>query len=255
MKNALSVVTGVLLAASSFAGLSQLTLSISTPGPDTYADGQPVQVGETYLLVYVNQGASFQGLYTDGSLVDPVNNRVATKAYAVAGAKCGFKAVQYPAELFPAGGSWVIVVLDTRTGDGALGGLVAGQGVSAATVAAGSTSTSLGAVGAASQGVAGLTVSGQTLAPAGTPAPEITAVQPNGDTVNVRFKNFSDKALYEVQSTTDLAGQWQTVAKRVQATAQNIVQGENGAELPAAVQVPAGDKVRFFKVIVPNAAQ
>ena len=252
MKKTLSLLTGLLLAASSFAELSQLTLSISTPGPDTYADGTPVLVGETYLLVYVSQGSVFGGLYSDGTLVDPVNNKVATKAYAVEGARCGFKAIQYPPALFPAGGSWVIVVLDTRKDSGSVGGLVAGQGAGGTSVAASSQSTSLSAVGAGAGGT--LTATGATRALASTPAPEITAVQPNGGAVNVRFKNFSDKAIYEVQTKSSLAsGDWQpaTGALRVQASAQTIVQGQGGAdELPATVQVEPGEKIRFFRVIV-----
>ncbi|HNX34333.1 MAG TPA: hypothetical protein PKM57_06880 [Kiritimatiellia bacterium] len=255
MKKTLSLVSGLLLAASVFGadGLEQLTLAISTPGPDTYADGSPVLVGETYLLIYVKAGATFQGLYTDGTLVDPENNKIAIKAFAVEGAKCGYTPIQYPAALFPEGGSWVVVVLDTRTADGAVGGLVAGLGSGVTTGAASAQSTSLNAVGGA--GTAALNASAQTLAFADVPAPEITAVRPNGGAVDVRFKNFSEKALYEVQSATDLAGEWQTVATRVQATALNVVQGANGAELPATVQVPATDTVRFFKVIVPNSAK
>ena len=255
MKKTLSMVSGLLLAASAFgqSGLSQLTLAISTPGPDSYADGTPVLVGERYLLVYVKQGATFQGLYMDGTLVDPENNKIATKAFAEEGSKCAYTPIQYPAELFPEGGSWVIVVLDTRMSDGAIGGLVAGLGAGVATGAASAGSTDLNAVNG---GTAALSATAPTLALANTPAPEITAVQPKGDgSVGVRFKNFSDKALYNVQSVSDLAGQWLPVAKRVQATAQNVVQGESGAELETTVHVLPSDKVRFFKVIVPNAVQ
>ena len=253
MKKTLSLVSGLLLSVSAFGGLTQQTLTIETQGPDTYADGTPVVVGETYLLVYSKEGASFQGLYMDGTLVDPENNKIATKAFAVEGARCGFKAIQYPVELFPAGGSWVIVVLDTRTANGGSGGLAAGLGASVTTGAASAESTSLSALG--SNGSLALSVAAPTKAPADTPVPVITAVQPNSGAVDVRFKNFTDKALYEVQSTTDLAGQWQTVGTRVQASTQAIVQGEDGAEMPATVQVPASDTVRYFKVIVPNAAK
>ena len=256
MNKTLSIVSGLLLGASAFtAGAAQLTLTLSTPGPDFYADGQQVQVGETYLLVYVKAGAVFQGLYSDGTLVDPVNNLVATKGAAVSGAKCGLKAIQYPSELYPTGGKWVVVLLDTRTAAGAVGGLVAGHGASAAT-AASKDATRLGELsGSQGGGAPGLTASALSLTPAGTPAPVITAVEPNGETVQVRFKNISSKALYEVQSTTDLAsGKWLPAAgcTRLQATAQTV-QGEGAAaELPAAVPVPANDNVRFFRVIVPG---
>jgi len=77
----------------------------------------------------------------------------------------------------------------------------------------------------------------------------IKAIAPNGQTVQVLIGNFTGKAVYEVQSRSDLAtGTWQpaTGAARVQATALNLEQ----AELPAAVQVPENDQVRFFRVIV-----
>lgn len=260
MKKTLSFVSILLLGATAYsADLAQLTLSISTPGPDVYADGTPVLAGETYLLVYVNQGAAFQGVRTDGTLVDAVNNRIVTTGRAVQGSKCGFKALQYPADLYPAGGSWVLVLLDTRDASGAVGGLVAAQGAGAATAAASGSSTALQAVGGASaqsgEGTA-LTASAIAQAPVGTPAPVIAAVEAQGSSVNVRIKNFTDKALYEVQSTTDLAaGAWQSASggkQRVQATAETVTAGESGAELPVAVQVPANDRVRFFRVIVPG---
>lgn len=259
MKQPFILVTALLAGAAALAAdLAQLTLSMSTSGPDLYADGSPVLAGETYLLVYVKAGAAFQGVRTDGSLVDPVNNAVVTRSAAVAGAKCGFKAIQYAADQYPAGGSWVIVLLDTRDASGAVGGLVAAQGAGVATAAASGSSTALNAVSAsaASGGASALTASAVSPAPADTPAPVISAVAPQGETVQVRIKNVTDKALYEIQSTTDLAsGAWQSAAggkQRVQATAQTVVAGENGAELPVAVQVPANDRVRFFRVIVPG---
>ena len=77
MKKSISIMTVLLLGMSAFgAGLSQLTLSISTQGPDYYADGNAVQVGEKYLLVYVGEGAAFAGIKSDGSLVDPAGKIV-----------------------------------------------------------------------------------------------------------------------------------------------------------------------------------
>ncbi len=260
MKKTLFLVSGLLLGASAFGSdLAQLTLSISTQGPDYYADGQQVQVGETYLLVYVAKNAAFQGLYTDGTLVDPVSNKIATKGVAVAGAKCGFKAIQYPADLYPSDGSWVIVALDTRTADGAVGGLVAGLGATAASATGASTSLHSLNVASQNNGAPTLATTAATQTSAATPVPEITAVSPKGASVDVSFKNVSASALYEVQSTTDLAaGVWQAAAvstlgqapaTRVQATPLNTVGEGQAAEVRAAVQVSPTDKVRFFRVI------
>jgi hypothetical protein len=246
MKHTLPILSLLLCGSLAFgAGLSQLTLSISTPGPDTYADGQLVQVGETYLLVYVAAGSTFKGVQTDGSLVDPVNNRVVAQSAAVEGAKCGFKAIQYPSNLYPAGGSWVLVLLDTRDASGAVGSLVAAQGAGAVKSAASGDSTSLNALSAGA-GAAVLCAAAVSPAPADTPAPVLAAVKPQGSTVDIRIENVTGRALYEVQSTTDLAsGDWQAAAggKRLRATA---------AQLPVEVQVPAADKVRFFRVVVPG---
>jgi len=255
MKKTLSMIIGVLVCAAAFAedGLSQLTVAMSTEGPDYYADNTPVLVGETYLLVYVAQGAGgFKGLYADGTLVDPVSNKVVTTSFAIEGAKCGFKAIQYPPEMYPSGGSFVIVVLDTRTDAGAVGGLVAGYGEAVAGGTPASATPSPGGLRLAAEDGNGepvLTAAASALAPADTPAPVIKAIAPNGQTVQVLIGNFTGKAVYEVQSRSDLAtGTWQpaTGAARVQATALNLEQ----AELPAAVQVPENDQVRFFRVIV-----
>jgi hypothetical protein len=247
MKKTLSLISGLLVAATMFGAevKDQLTLAMSTPGPDTYADGSPVLAGETYLLVYVKQGAVFGGVQTDGSLVDPLNNVIVTSGQAVEGAKCGYKAIQYPAATYPEGGSWVIVVLDTRKSDGTLGGLVAAQGVSGANGAV--SALSLGAAGGTT--AAGLSAAGPAPSPAGTPPPVIAAVQAGGGSVSLSIKNFSDTAIYQVQSATSLNGGWQTVASRVQATTQSIVQGDSGAELRTDFSVPPADTVRFFKVI------
>ena len=141
----------------------------------------------------------------------------------------------------------MIVLLDTRKADGAIGGLVAAQGASAASGTA--SALSLGTVGGTAAAGGGLSAAGSTSSLEGTPQPEIASMQAGNGRVNLRIKNVSDKALYQVQSATSLNDGWQTVASRVQVSAQTLVQGESGAELPAAVEVPAGDTVRFFKVI------
>lgn len=259
MKKTLSLVSGLLLGASSFAAdLQQLTLAIETQGPDYYADGQPLQIGETYLLVYINKGAAFQGLFTDGTLVDPVKNKIATKGVAVAGSKCDYKPIQYPADLYPAGGAWVIVALDTRTAAGAVGGLVAGLGVSS--TAATGAATSLGTMSVAATTGDGTpsvktTTPSQVSAAALTPEPVITAVEPDSETVRVRFKNINSAAIYEVQSTTDLAsGNWESPKGAKGRISARDPMNVGAAELSGSAGVsPATDKVRFFRVITPPA--
>ena len=254
MKKIIALVALFVVGTSGLASdLSQLTFSFSTPGPDVYADGTPVVVGETYLLVYVNVNHEFGGVRTDGTLVDPVNNCIVTRSYAIAGSKCGYKAFQYPAGTYAEGGSWVVVLLDTRDDAGVVGSLVAAQGVSSKQRTQGG--STLNSLQARADG-AGLNATQASMALANVPAPVITAVVPQGNTANVRFKNFRENALYTVESTSDLAANnWQPANQgaRVQGKRANAVIGAGGAEeLPVTVTVPENDKVRFFRVIVPS---
>ena len=253
MKKTISILTLLVLGISAMgaeAELSQLTLSISTQGPDYYADNTAVQVGEKYLLVYVGKEKTFAGLNSDGTLVDTTDNKIVTEAVAVKGAKCGFKAIQYPPTLYPAGGTFIIVLLDTRDAGGAVGGLVAQIGTSEAEGAAAGSSTALNSISVpATNGDDPAMIASVTAkAPAGTPAPVITSVKGAGESVELKVGNMSAAAVYEVQSKTDLSsGSWEPVsgATRLQLTAQSV-----GAEVPAILQVPQNDKVRFFRVVV-----
>lgn len=257
MKKTLTLLIGVMSAMALFAnsGLKQLSVTLSTEGPDYYADGQAVQVGETYLLVYVNQGAEFGGVYMDGSLVDTVNNAYVGQSVAISGAKCGFKAFQYPADMFAAGGDFVIVLLDTRLATGTIGGPVAGQGsvVVGQAVSADDTvsTTTLQASGSTSEGQPTLTSSRLPAVADGTPTPTISALSPRDGEVEVRIKNFVSGVNYELQSRTDLTeGAWQPVAN---ATRVNAVQHvlPSGQELGTTVPTSNQDAVRFYRVIIP----
>lgn len=248
MKKSISLLTMLLIGMSAAAsGLSQLTLSISTQGPDYYADGTAVQVGEKYLLVYVNKDATFAGIKSDGTLVDPVANQIVTDALAIEGAKCGFKAIQYPPSLYPAGGSFLVVLLDTRNADGAVGGLVAQLGAINAAKAASGDSTALNSiqVAATAGGTPALVADALSVTPPVTEQPVITSIKGQGESVTIKVGNVTEGALYDVESKTDLSdGSWSPVAGG--ARLQSI---SGRSEVPATLQLPQSDKVRFFRVI------
>ncbi len=231
---------------------SQLTLSMSTEGPDYYADGTAVLVGETYMLVYVKEGATFGGVNTDGTLVDAENNVIVTTSLAVQGSKCGFKAIQYPPEMYPEGGQFLIVLLDTRNASGVVGGLVSQVGASEAEDAPSSNSAKLTSVSVAATtggGDPALVADSLSKAPSNTPAPVIAAMEGAGENVSLTIANVTETAVYELQTTTDLkSGQWTQAAGG--ARLQVAAAGET--EVPATVEVPQNDKVRFFRVVVPG---
>ena len=57
MKKTIAVLFAIASAAA-FAGMNDLIVSFSTPGPDKYADGTEVKVGECYSLVYTKADGS-----------------------------------------------------------------------------------------------------------------------------------------------------------------------------------------------------
>jgi hypothetical protein len=257
MKQTLSILLGVALAATAFGGdsLKELTLTLSTQGPDRYADGSDVKTGETYLLVYVHAGATNAGVRTDGTLVNPLDNEIATTGAAIDGYRCGFKAIQYPASLYPPEGKWALVLLDTRDANGNVGGLVVGQSEVTAGVNLRSAANNNGPIGmdVKAQSGLGLTSAGETAVSLGTKPPVIASVARNGNKVDIKIKDFTDTASYEVQDCTDLAlNDWQNMGgktgMRLQARTLGVTPGP-GQELPATVTVQDDDTVRFFRVI------
>jgi hypothetical protein len=259
MKKTLSILAGLSLAISAFGqssdSLSDLSFSFSTTGPDLYADGTPVLTGETYLLVYIVAGQTFQGIRTDGSLVDPVNNRAVAKAPAVSGSRCDFTVIQYKANAYPAGGKWLVVLLDTRDSFGTVGGLIAGhsaEAVAARKNVSSSSYTPNTLIVPAASG-SGLTAGAAPRASTYTvPNATITDIKPNGAAVGLRIKDVVGVASYQIMTTTDLGTKnWKPAiggdlpAMRRAAS----VQGPDGVpELPATVTVPESDATRYFRV-------
>lgn len=248
MKKLLSIFFGLAVAASVFGAdsLSQLTMTISTPGPDCYKDGARVLDGETYLLVYLKTNAAFKGVLMNGSLADPVSNVIAATALAKNGG-CAFKALQFSPNLYPSTGKWLIALLDTRKADGTAGGLVAKLGTSA--VVSGPQATSLAvndllASSSSATNASPITADLGSQVPSGTPAPVITAITPNDASVTVSFNNLTTGAIYELQEVSDMNSNiWTATTSRIQdVTAASI-------DVPAA---PANQSVRFFRVVTPG---
>jgi len=252
MKQALSLLLGVVLAASAFGGdsLGTLTMTASTTGPDRYADGSLVLAGETYLLVYVDENAAFEGVRTDGTLVNTDLNAIATTGTATGDARCGMVAIQYPASLYPSAGQWALVLLDTRNANG-VGGLVVGvsevtDGVNLEVVKNGMTPAGMSAQTGSGDG---LTVSRQAKLPDGVTAPVISSIEPTAAGANIRVANVAASVPYDVQTTTDLAtGEWSVpdAGRSLQVATHGVL---GGSELAATVTAPAAE-ARFFRVVI-----
>jgi hypothetical protein len=250
MKKTLSMLLGVALAATAFGqSLPQLTMTVSTDGPDHYADGTTLVLpGETYLLVYVNKDKTFDGVLADKRLVNTNDNRIALKCPAdAAGGRCGELAIMYDVAQYDPEGSWALVLLDTRNSKG-VGGLVVSQslvtqGVNMRTVE-NTKSSGMNVSGS------GLTSSAPSKVAADTPTPVIASLTPEGTEATIRIKDISAGASYNVESTTDLASNSWTVPKggeRVQALTHAAA---GGSELEATVKTDGSAK--FFRVVIPG---
>lgn len=230
------VVTGLIALVGLSADDQKLTLEVGTKGPDRYADGSSVLVRETYLLVYIKAGAEFAGVQTDGSLVDTLNNEVVTSIPAVEGnhgVRCAYRALEYTDSMYPATGSWALVLLDTRRNDGTLGGLVAAS--DAGTAAASPTPMS-GPQSLRQKTTGGVVANRMTKSRADAKAARIKAIRKDGAKLSLKVEDLSANALYDVHGADHLGGTWEKVAERVQV-------GDD------TVTLDVQPRVRFFKVV------
>ena len=110
-------IAGILLAGAlgAFAGVDNVAITFSTPGPDTYRDGRTVLDGECYALVWTPAGAAFGGIAADGTAAEP--SKLVLKAPVAKGGRCPRVLFEidedYAKANFP-GGTWNVVLLDTR---------------------------------------------------------------------------------------------------------------------------------------------
>jgi hypothetical protein len=250
MKQTLSILLGVALAATAFGdSLKQLTMTVSTDGPDLYADGSQVLPGETYLLVYVDEGKTFDGVLADKRLVNTTNNYIALECPAdAAGGRCGFQAVMYDAAQYGPKGEWALVLLDTRNANG-VGGLVVNQSVVTKGVNLNAVENTMGPEAMDVSGSV-LTASVVSKVAKDTPTPVIASLDPKGEQATIRIKEISAGAPYDVETTADLASNSWTVpagGKSVQVLTHGVA---GGSELEATVETDGNAK--FFRVVIPG---
>ena len=102
-------------AVGAFAGVDNVAITFSTPGPDTYRDGRTVLDGECYALVWTPTGAAFGGIAADGAAVSP--SKLVLKAPVAKGGRCPrilFEIDENYVKANCPGGTWNVVLLDTR---------------------------------------------------------------------------------------------------------------------------------------------
>ncbi len=212
MKKTLIAACVAVASAAAFAGINNVVISFSTPGPDKYSDGMPVIDGERYALVWTPEGSEFAGVKSDGTAEG--DSKVVIAA-PVAKDGCCLRVLfqvdeDYAAKTYP-GGTWSVVMLDTRVfvldADGkpvvdAATGLRAVKSCGAAGVA-----NSYGVVGSAKAakggelGIAAGGVAASSASPvADAPAPVVKGISVDGDYVYVTITSTKPAFKYTLET-------------------------------------------------------
>ena len=228
MKKTIAVLFA-LASVAAFAGVKDLLVSFSTPGPDKYADGTEVKVGECYSLVYTKADGSQE-------IVLNYQTKLAGKCSSVVYMVDEVTAAKYT------GGTWGVYLLDTR--DFANGGIPAGLDangqpkvepwVKAEVV---SSVASSGNFGSAKTDEA-ISAGAYDLAAAGVPQPTVTGIKIVGANVVVTVANTRPFVGYTLVSGSDVT--------EFSAPASTGVNGDSAGDIE--LVTPKKDGAQFFKV-------
>jgi hypothetical protein len=245
IKNILAA-AAVLSSAAAFSAANDAMVSFSTKGPDKYADGATVLDGECYALVWTAPNSAGLAVAADGTAS---GGEIVLAAPVAKGGRCPKVIFEVNADDMAKkykGGSWSVLLLDTRRwgADGSVrpAGTVAGKvtlvnatgEVSGGSVnVATASSSSVSAVAAA--------VATATAVPEGTPSPTITGIRVEGANVFVSVKGTVPYLQYGLSSgsTPD------AVTEGVSETPQT---GASAPDEEIVLVAPAKSGGAFFKV-------
>lgn len=177
-------------------GWGAWTVGYSSTGVDCYADGTPVADGECYALVFTKPGKVFAGFKADGTLVNPKVDSLAVVMPLAKGGRCPSTAIILPDEYIQkhTTDTKAVYLLDTRRADGRPVGLVEGRLARVNRFSTVPDGQLVIRQGAALAGVALPTELLQGLKTdsasdvSDVPAPIITSVRVEGDTLVVRAR-------------------------------------------------------------------
>lgn len=189
------------MASFAFADAANTLITFSTPGPDTYADGETVKDGEIYALVWSADG-NFNGFTATGDAADPAD-KVIFKAPLAKNGHCGLTLFQIDSKVAPQGGEYAVYLLDTRAGNGLVTGAAVAKtfgGTSGtANIAASKTEVPVDAEGKSLVKTGSAALAGDVAAI----APVITGFKVEGATVKITVSNILPGLVYEVKGGLD----------------------------------------------------
>ena len=265
MKKAIcSMVLAVTAALSAGAAVNDLRLTFCTKGPDTYKDGTPVKDGEFYALVWVAKGAAFQGFNADGTLVAKEGNElIAAVPFAENGHLAFCKKQLGAADMARYdGGTFELVMLDTRNADGTVSAAKRVGGTGAWELAAVNGYQSIASVtpqaaflSTALNIASPIKIGFTSAVPEGTPQPVIAGMTmregANGREMVIRVKGTAAYLRYTA-AAVGLGGTAETPSRQDEGTAASGTSAANGVADPDAeieIVVPATGNSGFFKVL------
>ena len=237
MKKTIAII-GCALGLSAFAGMNNVRIMFSTPGPDKYADGSEVKAGERYALVWKASADAAFSIAADGTAS---GGRIILAYGTKADGRCTPVLFQvdegWLAENGLSGGVWAVYLLDTRLASGGYAPLnaaglptvVNASGVAADAMLAqsSSTSASVGSVG-------------PTDVPAGVTNPVVESIEVKGAFVEVTVGGTFPCLKYTLASGDEP----DDLAADSEATAAN---GDNAGTIT--LIAPKKDGGAFYQVI------
>lgn len=113
MKKISLLIGATAMAAASFAA-TPVNVFFSTKGPDLYGDGTVVQDGEVYALVWIADGAEFEGINSDGTPVNPAVNKIVGEEAVAKGGRCPLTAFPLDNGDQDLVGTLAVYLFDTR---------------------------------------------------------------------------------------------------------------------------------------------
>ena len=243
MKNILMTIFAVAAAGAAFAGADQgaVNLSVSTQGPDYYADGKTLVVdGESYALVWTRTGATFAGITVEGKAVGSQddNHVIAISDGLAKDGHCPRWNLALPATManrYVGKGAFSVHLLDTRTADGTPGGKNAGLN------AHGSSQTFNLSAGVTVQTVASGATSAEnaTVVPDTISAPKIKSIEVKDGVVRLTVEKTSKLLRYGVSSGKNPA---------VLAADTSFPRKDGNDDADIMIEAPAKGASEFFKV-------
>ncbi|MGN0854330.1 MAG: hypothetical protein ACI4R9_02280 [Kiritimatiellia bacterium] len=218
-------------------------MTVSSAGPDCYADNVPAVDGEYYALVAMASDVPFAGFAADGTPVDGENSRVLFKLPLARGGCCPKTDVAIDKSALRTGERLMLALLDTRA-TARSGAAFRVDGWSAVAAPQTTPASGFGALSGASSAAMV-----RSAVPADAPSPRIAAIRREGSEVVLTVADTLNVLDYNVAAGA-VPGRMD-----VPRAARSAVAGDAQRTIELRVGVDEGADCGFFRVVRDGGAQ